>query len=137
MANAITEFMRILILAASLGALLISGCAHRRSATTQSAPTFSPVAPNALPAGSPARQRMIVTPENGFMGKVAKVNAEGRFVVLNFPIGKTPALEHRMQLYRNGLRVAEVKITGPQLDDDIAADLLAGDAEVGDEAREK
>jgi len=40
-----------------------------------------------------------------------------------------------MNLYRGGLKVGEVKITGPQDDDNIVADLLTGDSEVGDQAR--
>jgi hypothetical protein len=33
------------------------------------------------------------------------------------------------------LKVGEVKVTGPQREDNIVADLAAGEAEVGDEAR--
>jgi hypothetical protein len=40
-----------------------------------------------------------------------------------------------MNLYRRGLKVGEVKVTGPAREDNIVADLVAGEAEVGDEAR--
>ncbi|HEU6448668.1 MAG TPA: hypothetical protein VFV23_09560 [Verrucomicrobiae bacterium] len=40
-------------------------------------------------------------------------------------------------LYRNGLKTGEVKITGPQRDNNIVADLTAGDAQVGDDVREQ
>jgi hypothetical protein len=43
--------------------------------------------------------------------------------------------EQRLNLYRRGLRVGEVKVTGPQREDNIVADLVAGEAEVGDEVR--
>ena len=63
------------------------------------------------------------------------VNAAARCVVLNFPLSRMPALEQRLSLYRRGLKVGEVQVTGPQREDNIVADLVAGEAEVGDEAR--
>jgi hypothetical protein len=65
------------------------------------------------------------------------VNAGARFVVLTFPIGQMPALERRLNVYRRGLKVGEVKITGPQRDDNTVADVLAGEAQAGDEVRDK
>ena len=56
---------------------------------------------------------MIVTPENALVGKVALVNPTGRFVVLNFPLGKMAAVDQHLNLYRRGLKVGEVKVTGP------------------------
>lgn len=35
------------------------------------------------------------------------------------------------------MKVGQVKITGPQRDNDTVADLTAGDAQVGDEVREQ
>jgi hypothetical protein len=35
------------------------------------------------------------------------------------------------------LKIAEVKVCGPQRDDNIVADLVSGDAEVGDEVRDQ
>jgi hypothetical protein len=90
----------------------------------------------AAPAGASAtNQALIVTPENAPVGKVVGVNAPGRFVVLNFPLGKMAAVDQRLSLYRRGLKVGEVKVTGPQRESNIVADLVAGEAEVGDEAR--
>ena len=40
-------------------------------------------------------------------------------------------------IYRAGMKVGEVKITGPQRDNDTVADLTTGDAEAGDEVREQ
>ncbi len=127
--------MRTLLSAIFLSALLAAGCAGRKTAT----PAFT------TPAGTktgPARagtsatnQTLIVTPDNPLVGRVALVNPEGRFVVLNFPLGKMAAKDQRLSLYRRGLKVGEVKVTGPQREDNIVADLTAGDAEVGDVAR--
>ena len=89
-----------------------------------------------MASGVPAtNQTLIVTPENALVGKVAMVNTTARFVVLNFPLGKMAAVEQRLNLYRRGLKVGEVKVTGPQREDNIVADLVAGEAGVGDEAR--
>ena len=67
--------------------------------------------------------------------KVTSVNAAGRFVVLTFPLGRLPAADARFSLYRLGLKVGEVKINGWQHNDNVVADLVAGDAQIGDEAR--
>jgi hypothetical protein len=46
-----------------------------------------------------------------------------------------PLVDQHLNLYRRGLKVGEVKITGPQQDDNIVGDLVSGDSEPGDEAR--
>jgi hypothetical protein len=80
-------------------------------------------------------EKLIVTPDNLLVGKIARVNAEGRFVVLTFPIGHLPTLEQRLSVYRHGLKIGEVRVTGPQLDDSVVGDLVAGEAQPGDEVR--
>jgi len=70
-------------------------------------------------------------------GRVASVNAPGRFVVLTFPLGSMPALEKRLNVYRRGLKVGELKVSGPQLDVNIDADIIAGECQPGDEVREE
>lgn len=79
----------------------------------------------------------IVTPDFSLSAKVISVNTVGRFVILNFPPGRLPQMEQTLFLYRAGLKVAEVKITGPQQDSDIVADLVTGDAKVGDIVRDQ
>jgi hypothetical protein len=131
--------MRIFRIVLSLGLPLVAGCAGNQVA-------FSPLPDSPLPAqrpgtvstGIPSPGRpLIVTPEKLLVGKVARVNSDAGFVVLNFPPGHMPALAQNLALYRNGLRVGEVRITGPQNDDDVVADLVIGDAEVRDEVRDK
>lgn len=81
--------------------------------------------------------KLIVTPESSATGKVMVYNEPGRFVVLNFPIGKMPQTGSRLFVYRKGLRTGEIKVTGPQRDDNTVADLLTGEAQAGDEVRDK
>ena len=119
-----------------LGAFVAAGCARHKSSlppagTAAAGGTFAAL------ANTPSNPKLIVTPENGLVGKVVKVNAAGRFVVLNFPIGHLPTLEQRLQVYRRGLKVGEIKVTGPQLDDNVVGDLVTGEAIEGDQVRDQ
>jgi len=106
--------------------LLATGCSiFHKSAKT---PAPAPVAHTS---------QTVVTPDNSLSAKVASYNAVGRFVVLSFPVGQMPRLDQTLFLYRNGLKVAEVKVTGPQRDNNIVADLVTGDAQVGDDVRDQ
>ena len=109
------------------------------SVETKPAPT--PTSPQSIPPEQkitmPPRQPLTVTPDNPLVGKVATVNSAGRFVVLSFPVGHLPALEQRLIVNRRGLKVGEVKVTGPQQDENIVADIVAGDAETGDEVKDR
>ncbi|SPE55553.1 conserved exported hypothetical protein [Verrucomicrobia bacterium] len=117
--------MKSLLFALVLGTLVGSGCAGKKPAPPSaegSPPTFTPL------------QKLTTTSETA-LGRVAKVNATDRFVVLTFFPGHVPTVEERLCLYRHGAKAGEVKVSGPQIDADIVADLLSGDAEVGDEVR--
>ena len=117
--------MRILLSVMLLFALALAGCSWKKAAKK---PAKAPPL-----AGAPAAPT--AAPENALVGKVALVNGTARFVVLNFPLGKMAAVEQRLNLYRQGSKVGEAKVTGPQREDNIVADLVAGEAEIGDEAR--
>src|SRR6266568_3346490 len=130
-----TALMRIVFSIAGLALILAAGCAGEK-------PVFPPetYAPGAAPVStanstSVTNRNLIVTLDPAVSGKVAQVNPAGRFVVLNFPFGHMPAHEQQLSLYRRGLKVGEVKVTGPEQDDNTVADLVTGDAEVGDEVR--
>ena len=81
--------------------------------------------------------KVTLVPDTGLVGKVASVNASLHFVVLNFPVGRMAAIDQQMALYHQGQKIGDVKITGPQQDDNIIADVISGEAEAGDEVREK
>jgi hypothetical protein len=106
-----------------LAAVLASGCR-----------LFQHHTPPPPAAQAPAT---IVTPDNSLTANVVSYNPAGRFVVLGFPVGRMPRLEQSLFLYRNGLKVGEVKVTGPQRDNNIVADLVAGEVQVGDEVRDQ
>ena len=79
----------------------------------------------------------MVTPDNSLTAKVVRYNSVGRFVVLSFPVGQMPQNGQAFFLYRNGMKIGQVKITGPQRDNDTVADLIEGDAQQGDDVREQ
>ena len=68
---------------------------------------------------------------------MVSVNAIGRFVVLSFPASQMPKVDQPLFLYRNGLKVAQVRVTGPQQENNIVADLTSGAAQVGDTVRDQ
>lgn len=80
---------------------------------------------------------LLVTPENSLIGKVVTYNVAGRFVVLDFPVGKMPPLDQRLFVYRLGLKVGEIKITGPERDTNTVGDLVSGEAQKGDIVRDQ
>ena len=110
------------LLALLLAGTLAAGCASKQSS-------------HAKPVG--AALQTIVTPDASLSARVASYNATGRFVVLSFPVGQMPGMDQTFFLYRAGLKVGEVKITGPQRDNNIAADLITGEAQVGDEVSDQ
>ena len=57
--------------------------------------------------------------------------------MLGFPVGQMPKMDQTFFLYRADLKVGEVKITGPQRDNNVIADLITGEAQVGDEVRDQ
>jgi len=67
---------------------------------------------------------------------VVVVNPLLRFLVLDFPVRKLPLVDQRLNIYHNGQKIGEVKVTGPTRDTTIAGDIIAGEANVGDEARD-
>ncbi len=126
-----TASMRTLLSAISVGVLVLCGCSGHRGGS----PTFSEVPITVKPSSSLARDKLIFTPDNLLVGKVVKANADGRYVVMNFPIGHLPSLDQRLSIFRRGLKIGEIRVTGPQLDDNVVGDIVAGDAQAGDDVR--
>jgi hypothetical protein len=112
-----------------VGVWVLAGCAQPRHLF----PDESGAVAAAAPIGSPA---VIVTPGTTKVGTIASVNPASRFVVITYPLGVAlPAIERKLDVYRSGLKVAEVRITGPSRDLNTVADILAGECQPGDEVR--
>ena len=116
---------------------LASNDTSQASPQTNPGPTPTNPSPLAPAQTSPSQPppKFIVTPVTTPSGKVVRVNENARFAVLNFPVGTMPVLESRLNVYRRGLKVGEVKVTGPQQDDNTVADIVTGEVQVGDELR--
>jgi hypothetical protein len=112
-----------------LAALVVSGCiTHRAAPAPKSPPPTAGLSTNSEP---------IVTPDTSLSAKVVRYNSVGRFVVLSFPVGQMPQMGQMLFIYRAGMKVGEVKVTGPQRDNDTVADLTTGDADAGDDVRDQ
>jgi hypothetical protein len=126
-------------------ALVISGCgSHNAVKARDGAAVTGNLVTNVVPSDivltetpilTTNSSELIITPSNQLLGRVSAANLNLKFVVLTFPIGAIPGKDVRLNIYRQGLKVGEVKITGPQQDNNTVADLIAGNAQVGDEAR--
>lgn len=106
-------------------------------AVTLTGCSWLPRKPAASAKSAPAGSQTIVTPDVSLVAKVISFNPVGRFVVLNFPSGQLPKLQQTLFLYRAGLKTAEVRITGPQSDNNIVADVVSGEAQAGDTVRDQ
>ena len=118
-------------------ALVLSGCFGRRTTGERDSGRAGADGAFASAGTNSPHQKLIVTPGSSLVGRIAFVNTTARFVVLNFPIGQLPAIEQHLNIYRSDLKVGEVKVTGPQYDDNVVADLLAGDSQIGDQVRDR
>ncbi len=109
--------------------LVLPGCAHGKKRV--------PASGARAPIVTQPDQKLILTPDTALTGKVVRVNVGARFVVMSFPVGHLPALEQVLSAYRLGLKTGEIKVTGPQLDDKVVGDVVAGDVRPGDEVRDR
>ena len=88
--------------------------------------------PAAVPKPAP-----IVTLDSSLSARVVSYNQAAQYVVLSFPSSQLPNTNETLFLYRNGLKTAELKVTGPRSDNNIVADVITGDVQVGDEVRDQ
>ena len=125
--------------AVSFLVFLLAGCAMSKpdpTASAAQAKTARSSKPAALGRGQKVGSRPEVTLDEAVLGTVVSVNPALRFLVMDFPVRKLPVLEQRLNVYRNGQKVGEVKVTGPGRDTTIAGDIMVGEVRVGDEVRE-
>ena len=129
------------ILLLMLTGVLLSGC---RSSKTSSAPAAAKGEPAPKKAAEKQPSRSAPThppgptpghPINEPTGTVASVNPSLRFVVIDFGFSPAPQVDQRLNVYRQGQKVGEVKISSQARNSIIAADITAGEASIGDEVR--
>jgi hypothetical protein len=117
--------------------LMTAGCGWFTKSKNSTAAGTSPATAGADASlfTNNASSNLIVTPDISPMGTVARVNVPARFVILTFPVGTLPSVGTELFVYRHGLKVGEVKVTPPQNSNNTAADIVAGEAAIGDETR--
>ena len=123
--------MRWLCFCLSSVIVLGLGCA-REKVRNGNTPKPVPVPP---PVSVKGTNSLLVTPGGQISGRVVMVSLEGRYVVATFPLGTMPVANTRLNVYRGGLKVGEIKITGPVRDVNVVADIVAGECRSGDEIK--
>jgi hypothetical protein len=120
-------------------AVVLASCAMSKpnpalsdARTKAASVTKAPAIGRGQKAGSAPEVRL----DEGVLGMVVSVNSALRFLVMDFQVRKLPVLEQRLNVYRNGQKVGEIKVTGPARETTIAGDIMIGEAQVGDEVRE-
>lgn len=93
---------------------LLSGCATRTVSHEQPASTVR------------------IVPDPRLHGRIASVNTQGQFVVIDFNVGRIPPLNSHMQVYRENKVVGEINLSGPINDNLVAADVVRGELTLGD-----
>ncbi len=121
-----TGLVRV-FLAILLAAWVGSGCSTGGSGARPTPPA-SATEPGPPEGGNRLDERV--------QGKVVVANVRLRYVVMDFPLRRMPALEQRLNIYRDGQKVGEVKVSGPVRDTTVAGDVMVGEAREGDEVRE-
>jgi hypothetical protein len=118
-----------------LATLSLTGCIFGKHRKSPPPPVVDLSAPTPI---APANTNTFrVTPDENVAGRVTYLDEKLRFVVLTFPLGQLPPAASRMNVFRNGAIVGEVKISREQRDDNTVADIVLGDARKGDEVRPK
>ena len=102
-----------------LAAALLSGCLGSGSTAPAGTPTGARLEPSA--------------PETGG-ARVASVNSELGFAVIDFAEQTMPPVGTRVNVYRGDKRVGTVRITEPVHAPLATADIVEGEVRVGDEA---
>jgi hypothetical protein len=115
------SYLRRISLIGVIGVGLVAGCANL--------PPLPPVAEPPTPL-VPRTQ-----PLDGAVGEVISVNTRLRFVVLDYSLNALPEIGDRLLLTRDGASVGELRATGPIRNNTIAADILSGEPQLGDQAR--
>src|SRR5688572_6178531 len=113
--------MRVILLGLTVGLFVANGCASRKDAAGENGDANA------------SRSTPIIRPINVLSGKVVMVNPALRYVVIDFSVGSVPQVDQHLAAYRKGQKVGIVKISAQAKGSTVAADIIQGDVEKGDE----
>jgi hypothetical protein len=134
------SIFRSLSVSALLLALIVTGCAKRRS-TLDPSFTVRPAPPQAsVPASAGAQSNTVpatplLTPVSSPVGRITSVNQQVMIAVVTFPVGQVPAAGGRYSVFRAGQKVGELKMSEEAADTLRVADITSGALQVDDEVR--
>jgi hypothetical protein len=77
----------------------------------------------------------VIRPMDGSVGRIVRVQAPLKFVVVDYRLNQPPAPEQRLVVLRDGERVAELKAGYIRRETTVSADILSGEPRDGDEVR--
>jgi hypothetical protein len=120
------------------GCLALFGCQGGPSSPNQKGekqPVIQKAAKRTPPPKQAKPQPPSVIPASGISGRVALVNNALRYVIVDFSLSEAPKPEQKMSVYRQGAKVGEVKISEQSQALNFAADIVAGEVQVGDMVR--
>lgn len=83
---------------------------------------------------TPSHPTVRWTPDTRLHGRVASLNQQGQFVVVDFNVGRIPPLNTQMNVYRKNQIVGVINLSGPVNDNLVAGDIVNGSPAVGDVA---
>jgi hypothetical protein len=121
--------------------IILSGCKSQEAPSndpsrmvpsTAKGGGLGPEARVASATTNPASPSTVVLPASG---RVHTVNAGLRFVVIDYTLGGIPPLQSILDVFRGNERVGQVRLTGPERNGFVAADVTDGFIQVGDEVR--
>ena len=117
----------------------VASASRADAARSKAAPPQStPVNMATRPAAQATLSRYpIVTVVEGSIGKVAVVNTQAMFVVVDFGFNPLPRPEQRLTVFRTNQAVGTVRMTGAPNGSLMAGDIMSGEARTGDEVRDK
>ena len=104
----------------SLATMVLSGCLGSGSTAPAGTPVGAHLEPSATESG---------------IARVASVNTELGFAVVDFSTQTMPPVGTRVSIYRGDKRVGTVRITEPVHAPLATADVVDGEVRVGDEVR--
>lgn len=130
----------VAVAVAVAGPIGLTGC--RSSADADRPPTAGPVstkgggllrpptAPSEATNAVPATETVLPA-----SGRVHSLNPGLRFLVADYTLGGMPPLHSRLGVYRNNEKIGEIRLSGPERNGFVAADILEGVLQIGDEIR--
>lgn len=92
---------------------------------------LGPTFPEAAPATNTPPATVILPAS----GKIHSVNAGLKFVVIDYTLGGMPPLQSVLGVYRGSEKIGQLRLSGPERNGFVAADVLEGFLQPGDEVR--